>query len=119
MINHDDYDQPLGERPELDLSYTRRNGMRVPVRVALPTDEQIAEWRRRDAELFGAVTKPVEAVAAWPTGEEILKAQAETQYVLAHAHYRPRTRDVVLLAVSLAVLAGTLVYLFAAMVGAR
>lgn len=47
----DDYEQPVGERPELDLSYTDRDGRHVPVKITGPTPAEVEEWQRRYAEL--------------------------------------------------------------------
>lgn len=115
MSDHDD-EQPLGERPELDLSYTHRDGRQVPFTVQMPSDEQVAKWRQwceeYDRKHFGAATKPLEVIntspgpePSWPIGEHRLINEHADQ------HYRTSRAELWLLILTLAALLAVLAYL--------
>ena len=126
----DDNEQPLGEHPELDLSYVHRDGRHVPVTLHGPTPGQAAEWHQHAAELGEArwgdmIDTPVANVPAWPTGEDILRAETTARHAIAEQaeaaedrYDGPRLGEVVGALIALAVLMAVLVYLAAITVGA-
>lgn len=147
-MNTDDYEQPVGERPELDLSYTHRDGRHVPIRLVGPTQAEMQEWYRGYDEMVRRVTEGFDAgtmtvaqgrealglPAAWPDAEYVLAAQENTRRAMADIdalaraeaasftdalmhRYRPRTRDLALLALSLAALIAVLVFILGRAVG--
>lgn len=125
-MNTDDYEQPVGERPELDLSYTHRDGRHVPIKLVGPTREEFDEWRRREAALLCG--------SSWPDAEYVLAAQDHARQALADIdalaqaeaasfteafmqRHRPKTRDLVLLVLSLWALLAVLTFVIGHAVG--
>lgn len=119
----EDGDQPLGEGPELDLSYTHRDGRHVPVTLRAPSWDDAQEWWRCQEEMGKRIAGRLDmqyvvaaqdhARQAFADIDQLARAEAASFTEALLRRSRPRIRDHVILALSLWALIAVTAYVIA------